>query len=93
MRKRIVSRTVKVTKVTATVFNPATRNVSDTVYTVIGDYPEKDIVKRAQKALAVNGEVVGAISKVETAEELRYMTEDYFYAHSQIMEPKDGENA
>lgn len=82
-RKRVVTRTIKATRVTARVIDVTTENIENRVFTLASVWKDDEkLLKKIKKQEETDTLKVISIVAKETIEEKRYMSEEDFIAHS-----------
>ena len=84
MRKRMITRTIKVNFVTSMVTNIKTATVENHLSVITGEYDNATIEKMVKKELNTNetGLVFACITKIETDEKIYGMPEDEFLIYA-----------
>lgn len=82
MRKRVITRSIVLSHVTAFTFDKANKKMEEKLYTIIGDYETKDIETLLREEVKADGLalVEYSVSSQETV--IRSMSEADFYANS-----------
>ena len=82
-RKRVVSRTIKATRVTCRVINTETEEIDNVVYTLSTVWKDSEkALKKIKKEHETETEKIVSVVSMETIEEKRYMSEEDYIMYS-----------
>ena len=82
-RKRVVSRTIKATRVTCRVINTETEEIDNVVYTLSTVWKDSEkALKKIKKEYETETEKIISVVSMETIEEKRYMSEEDYIMYS-----------
>lgn len=82
-RKRVVSRTIKATRVTCRVINTETEEIDNVVYTLSTVWKDSEkALKKIKNEHETETEKIISVVSMETIEEKRYMSEEDYIMYS-----------